>query len=502
MAAHEAAARSWVLTSAILLTLAGCAVGPNFRTPPAPAVNAYSKDALPPSTTAANAPTGDAQHFLEGAEVPERWWTTFGNDELNRRVEQALAHNPTIASAQAALRQAQENANAARGALFPSVDAKAGVTRGNANGFGFTEPSLGGGPSTFSLYNAGVNVGYTLDLFGGIRRQVEAQSAIAESQRFVLEGTYQSLAANVVTASFREAALREEIRATQEIIDAYRTALDLTERQNAIGAKSMSDVLVIRAQVATTETTLPPLRQALQQTQTQLAVYLGEFPSTAQLAALDLGALTLPHDVPVSVPSQLTRQRPDVRAAEAELHRATADVGVATANLFPQITLSGNLGSIALHAGDLFGSGTKAWSVGGNILQPLFHGGTLVAQKHAAEAGLDKAAADYQSTVLTAFQNVADSLHALELDADSLKAQAVAEDATKRSLELVRFQYQNGSANYLQVLDAARQWERAVISLIQARASRLSDTAALYVALGGGWREDQARDVAAAGEVR
>src|SRR5262245_31241137 len=212
----QAVVRGCALTSGILMALAGCAVGPNFRTPPPPSVNAWSRDALPAATAAANVPTGDAQHFLQGAEVPERWWTTFASDELDRRVDQALAHNPTIASAQASLRQAQESANAARGALFPSIDAKAGATRGNANGFGFTEPSLGGGPSTFTLYNAGVNVGYTLDLFGGVRRQVEAQSAIAESQHFVLEGTYQSLAANVVTASFREAALREEIRATQE----------------------------------------------------------------------------------------------------------------------------------------------------------------------------------------------------------------------------------------------------------------------------------------------
>lgn len=498
MVPRQAAARGRALTWGILLSLAGCAVGPNFHEPPPPDVTSYGKEALPPSTTSANVPTGDAQRFLEGAAVPERWWTSFANPELDRRVEQALAHSPSIASAQAALRQAQENANAARGALLPTIDAKAGATRANANSFGLPETSLGGGPSVFSLYNAGVNVGYTLDLFGGTRRQIEAATALAEAQHFLLEGTYQSLAANVVTASFREAALREEIRATQEIVDAYRTQLDLIQKQNEIGAKSMTDVLVVRAQVATTDATLPPLRRALEQTQTQLAVYLGEFPSTAQLAAIDIGGVTLPHEIPVSVPSQLTRQRPDVRAAEAQLHGATAQVGVATANLFPQITLTGNLGSLALHAGDLFGSGTKAWSLGGNILAPLFHGGTLRAQQRAAEAGLDKAAADYRSTVLTAFQNVADSLRALELDADNLRAQAEAEDATRRSLELIRFQYRNGTANYLQVLDAAREWERAVVSLIQARESRLADTAALYVALGGGWHDAGAQPVAAA----
>jgi NodT family efflux transporter outer membrane factor (OMF) lipoprotein len=292
--------------------------------------------------------------------------------------------------------------------------------------------------------------------------------------------------------------LREQIVATQQIIADYKTELDLVEKQNTIGAKSMADVLVIRTQVASAEALLPPLRQTLEQTQTQLAVYLGEFPSTAQLNAVDLDALTLPHEIPVSLPSVLTRQRPDVRAAEAQLHHATAEVGVATANLFPQITLSGSLGSVALHAGDLFGAGSKSWTIGAGLVQPLFHGGTLRAQERAAEAGLDKAAADYQSTVLTAFQNVADSLRALELDADSLQAQASAEKSAASSLELVRFQYRNGSASYLQVLDATRQYQQARIALIQARAARLSDTAALYAALGGGWRDEDARKVAVA----
>ncbi|MGH8123182.1 MAG: efflux transporter outer membrane subunit, partial [Rudaea sp.] len=355
------------------------------------------------------------------------------------------------------------------------------------------------GPSTFTLYNAGVNVGYTLDLFGSVRRGVEAQSAAADFQRFQLEGTYLSLAANVATASFREASLREQIRATEDIIDAYRKELDLVEKQNQIGAKSLADVLVIRTQVATTQATLPPLRQALAQTQTQLAVYLGQFPSAAELKAVDLDALTLPRDVPVSLPSALTRQRPDVRAAEAQLHQATAEVGVATADLFPQITLSGTLGSSALKADDLFSSGTKAWTIGGNLLQPIFHGGSLRAQKRAAEAGLDKAAADYQSAVLVAFQNVADSLRALELDAENLQAQALAEQSAARSLDLVRIQYKDGAASYLQELDATRQYQQARIGLIQARAARLADTVALYTALGGGWQQGAGPDVIKSG---
>lgn len=496
---NDARARRSVLCGALFAALTGCAAGPDFRTPSAPAVDGYRKDPLPAATIEAKAPTGDAQRFISGADVPAQWWTTFASDELNRRITQAIAHSPSVVSAQAALRQAQENTNAARGSLFPSVDANAGVTRANANGAGAYLPGAG---SVFTLYNAGVKVGYTLDLFGGVRRNVEAESAQTDYQRYQLEGTYQTLAANVATASFREASLRGQIRATEEIIDAYNKELKLVEAQNQIGAKSLADVLVIRTQVASAEATLPPLRQQLAQTQTQLAVYLGEFPSQSQLAALDLDAFSLPREVPVSLPSTLTRQRPDVRAAEAVLHQATARVGVATANLFPQITLSGSLGSEALHSGDLFSSGTKAWSIGANILQPIFHGGSLRAQKRAAEAGLDKAAADYQQTVLGAFQNVADALRALELDAENLKAQAQAEQAAGKSLELVRIQYRDGAASYLQELDATRQYQQARLGLIQARASRLADTAALYTALGGGWKDRAEGEPVASAETK
>jgi len=479
-------ARTLVVAMTTAMTLAGCAVGPDFRPPAAPDVPAYTADKVPDATIATDAPTGDAQRFLEGERVPERWWTTFVNPEIDRRVEQALAHSPTITSAQAALRQAVENVNAARGSFFPSVDANVGATRGNTNFFGELAP----GQSVFNVFNAGANVNYTLDLFGGVRRGVEAQSAVANFQQFQLEGTYLTLVANVLTTSFREASLRGQIHATEEIIGVYEQNLDLVEKQHEIGAKSLADVLVIRTQVATVSAQLPALRQQLAQTQTQLAVYLGQFPAQSELSAVDLDSLTLPHDVPVSLPSELVRQRPDIRAAEAQLHQATAEVGVATANLFPQISLSGSYGSQALHTGDLFSGGTKVWSLGANLLQPLFHGGTLRAQKRASEAGLDKAAADYQTTVLGAFQNVADSLHALELDAENLRAQSDAERSAQQSLDLVRIQYKDGAASYLAVLDATRQYQTALIGLIQARAARLADTAALYAALGGSWNAD------------
>ena len=491
MLSHRHFVRS-ALPLALLTVLAGCAVGPTFTNPDAPADAGYRKDALPAQTSAvAGVLQGDAQRFINATPVSARWWTTFNSAELDRRVDLALANSPTIASAQAALRQAQANVDATRGGLFPSVDGKAGATRSKSLQQGFSGTgNATPGASAYTIYNAGVSVSYTLDLFGGVRRGVEAQKAVADAQRHQLAGTYLTLASNVATTSFREASLREQIRSTEEIIGLFQEQLDLVQKQFDVGAKSMGDVLQARAQIASAQAQLPALRQQLAATQTQLAVYLGQTPASAELTALSLDAIALPVDIPVSLPSELVRQRPDIRAAEAQLHRATAQVGIATANLFPQISLSGSWGSQAIDGGtDLFGSGTGVWNLGLNLLQPIFRGGTLRAQKRAAEAGLDQASANYRTTVLTAFQNVADSLRALELDAESLAAQAAAEQATASSLDLVKKQYRDGSINYLQVLDSTRLYQQARLAVIAARAARLADTAALYASLGGGWQE-------------
>lgn len=471
---------------AVLSLLGGCAVGPDFRAPALPAEAAYQAEPVLAATVASAAPTGDAQRFLQAASVPAQWWRQFGNDELNRRIEQALANSPSVASAQAALRQAQAGTAAARGSLLPALDANLGASRQDEQARGAP------GTSPFTVYNASIGVGYTLDLFGGVRRGIEVQAALAEAQGFELEGTYLSLAANVATTSFREASLRAQIAATEEIASVYQQQYELVAKQNEIGAKSQADVLVARSQVASARAQLPELRKALAQTQSQLAVYLGHFPAEVELAALALDDLNLPSDIPLSLPSAIVRERPDIRAAEAQLHRATAQVGIATANLFPNITLSGSWGSQAGRSGDLFGAGNEAWSLGLNLLQPIFRGGTLRAQKRAAEAGLDQASADYRTTVLTAFQNVADSLRALEFDAESLQAQAEAQRASAASLELVNVQYREGAASQLQVLDATRQFQLARIAVIQARTARLADSVALFAALGGGWRGEAA----------
>lgn len=467
------------------LVIAGCVVGPDYQRPDAPPVDRYTTPALPTGTVSATTPGGDAQRFLQGSDVPARWWTTFDNVELTRRVNTALAHSPSIAAAQAALRRAQENARAARGGLFPALDLAAGATRQKQS---TEQPDVRGGLGPFTLYNTSVSVGYTLDLFGGVRRGVEAQLARADYQRAQLDTTYLTLAANVVTASLREASLREQLRATEQIVDMLQKSLDIARQQQQIGAKSLSDTLAVRSLLASTEATLPPLRAQLAATRNQLATYLGTTPAQLQLPALTLDAITLPPDIPVSLPSRLVEQRPDIRAASAQLHAASAQVGVATAALLPQITLSGTAGSQALHVGELFSAGTAAWSLGLGLAQPLFHGGELLHGKRAAQAGMDQALADWQQTVLVAFQNVADALQALQYDAEGLAAQAIAESTASQQLELTRRQFQIGATGYLNLLDAERSYQQSRIALIQARAARLADTAALYAALGGDWR--------------
>lgn len=483
------AARRAALSVAIF-ALAGCAVGPNFREPAAPGVDRYTTAPLPNSTATADTAGGDAQRFLEGENVPQRWWTTFGNAELDRRVQQAFQHSPSITAAQAALRQAEETAKAARGSLFPSLDANLGATRAKQSAAQFA--GLGGGAVTskpFTVYNAGVSVGYVFDIFGGVRRGIEAQQAQADVSRAQLDATYLTLAANVITASLQEASLREQVKATREIVDSLKQELDIARKQQAIGAKSLSDTLAVRSQLAATEATLPPLEKQLSATQNQLATYLGVTPAQLQLQPVTLADVTLPADIPVSLPSTVVAQRPDIRAASAQLHAATAAVGVATADMLPKLTLNGSLTSQSLTESGLFAAGSGGWSIGLGLLQPLFHGGQLLHQKRAAEAGMDAALAGWQQTVLVAFQNVADSLQALDYDAQSLRAQSISAQDAEKLLLLTRTQYRVGAVDYLTLLSAERQYQQARIAEIAARASRLADTAALYAALGGGWQE-------------
>jgi NodT family efflux transporter outer membrane factor (OMF) lipoprotein len=405
--------------------------------------------------------------------------------ELNALIERALAHSPTLAAARATLRNANETTAAERGSFFPSISGTYEGERSQSTGAQFGEPAFG--TSLYTLNTASVSVSYTLDAFGGIRRQVEALSAQAEYQRFALEASYLTLTANIVTGAVNEASLRAQIAATEDIARAQAAQLGITQRRLAVGGASRSDVLQQQATLQSTLASLPTLRTQLAQARNQLAAYSGSLPADYDDAAIDLDALTLPVDLPVSVPSKFVEQRPDVREYAAELHEATAQIGVATANMLPQLTLTGSYGGAAGQFSQLFDPGAVVWSLVGQVTQPIFKGGTLLHQRRAAIAAAQAAEANYRATVITAFQDVSNTLYALQGDADALAAETTAERTAAESLKLVEVQYKSGAASYLTVLTTQQSYQNAAIALVKARAQRYADTAALFQALGGGW---------------
>jgi NodT family efflux transporter outer membrane factor (OMF) lipoprotein len=472
---------------AISLALCGCAVGPNFRSPDAPSdagSNSYTPTALPTQTVQADGPAGAAQQFVFGQEIPAQWWTLFHSETLDQMIRGALQQSPDMASAQAALRQARENYNAESGSLlYPNVSGKLSATRERASAVSSGVP----GGSVFNLFNASVNVSYTLDVFGASRRTLEGLQAAVDYQRFQVEATYLSLTANLVTTAIKEASLRAQLHATLAVLDDQQQQLAVIENQFALGAIPRSTVLTQRTQVAQTLASLPDLEKSLAQTRHQLSVYAGKLPSESGMPEFQLESLQLPQDLPVTLPSALVRQRPDIRAKEESLHQASAQIGVATANQYPQITLSGDYGSAASRMGDLFSHAAGFWSIAAALAQPIFNGGELSAKRRAAVAAYEQAEAQYRGTVLTAFQNVADSLRALDFDASTLKAQVEVEAVAGEALSLNKRQYELGAISYLALLDAERTYQKSRIGLVQAQAARYADTAALFQALGGGW---------------
>jgi NodT family efflux transporter outer membrane factor (OMF) lipoprotein len=466
--------------------MAGCAVGPDFRSPEAPTVKEYTPDPLPSETVSAPGTGGAVQRFVSDRDIPGQWWTLFRSEALDALIRKALADSPTIAAAEARLREAEENLRARGGTVyFPSVDGILSANRQKSTGASYGQPAAGA--NTFTLFNASVNVSYTLDIFGGNRRELEALRAQVDYQRFQLEAAHLALTSNIVTSAVTEASLRAQVQATQEIVEMLGKQLGLVSAKFELGGASRPDVLEQRTLLAQTLATLPPLEKELARTRHQLAVYAGSFPGEGGLPEFRLESLELPVDVPVSVPSALVRQRPDIRASEELLHAACAQVGVATANLYPKITLTGSLGSNAVRIEDLFSSGSSVWSLGAGLLQPLFRGGELSAKRRAAIAAHDQALAQYRETVLNSFRDVADTLRALDLDAQTLRAQADAEASARETLSSVESQFRIGSVNYLSLLVAQRQYQVARTNLIRAQAARFADTAALFQALGGGW---------------
>ncbi|MHB1093861.1 efflux transporter outer membrane subunit [Thiobacillus sp.] len=482
----------WLLGIAVLT---GCTtVGPDFKAPDAPAVARYTQGDQPASTPSADIGQGRAQSLEAGQAVAPEWWTAFGSPRLDTLVKQALHDSFTLAAAEATLRQAQQlHAAQAGSTLYPTVNGRLGASRNQVNAASRGEN--GNQQTLYNLYNAGVAVNYNFDLFGGNRRALEALAAQADYQAYQLAGARLVLAGNVVTTAFAQAQLGEQIAATEAILKAQLDQLDIARQRFELGATAKTDVLPLQTQAEQTRAGLPQLRNKLEQADHLLAVLTGQAPGEADIPRFTLADFTLPEHLPLVVPSDLVRQRPDIQASTALLHAATAQYGVAVSNLYPQIDLSASLGTQALTTGALFGPGSMIWALAGQLAQPLFNAG-LKAGANAAEASLQAAGANYQQTVLEALRSVADTLRQLENDAQALQALAVADASAQSSLELVQQQQQLGAASYLQLLTAQQQVQQTRIDLIAARAARLADSAALYQAMGGGALDTSSTPVA------
>jgi len=478
------------LIAILAAALGGCMVGPDFMRPDPPKDESYlTRETAIAETVSANVLGGESQRYVQGLDIPGQWWTVFQSKPLDDLIQKALAANSDLRVAMAALKVAQQNARAQRAALFPTVGLSGSATHNEVPAS--ISPPLSSGNSVFGLFTAFLNISYALDVFGGVRRAAESLDAQAESQCFLLEAAYLTLASNVVVAAVTEASLRGQLAAVERTVEIQRQTLGLLQRRLALGQSAVADVATQQAALAQAEAQLPPLKNQLSQQRHLLSTLVGETTSHEPAATFGLGNLGLPQELPVSLPSRMVEQRPDVRAAEANIHAAAAAVGVAVANQLPQFNLNVMYG-LQVPASDqifevLFVPGQAAITAGGSFLAPLLDGGALLARRRAAQAALEQSKAQYRSTVLMAFRNVADTLRALEFDAMALKATADAERAASLSLEITRRRLAAGDAGILEILNAELTYQQASLALVQARASRFADTAALYQALGGGW---------------
>jgi len=475
-------------TGAAFLTVvlvSGCAVGPSFRPPAAPTLSSYTGTSISDKTTSADITGGEEQRFVPGQDLPTDWWTLFGSPPLNELIAKALGTSPTLAAVEASVRQARELYFAGQSAYYPTVQASYSPSHQKASAA--LSPPLSTSDLNFDLHTTQGTLSYALDVFGGTRRQVESLRATAEGQRFLLEAAYLTLTSSLVSAAIQEALLRAQIAATNEIVDISARSLALFRRQFELGAVTRLDVAAQEAALAQVQQTLPPLRKQLEQTRDLLAALSGRFPSDEPEETFELASLRLPQDLPVSLPSTLVARRLDVRAAEAQLHTASAQIGVALAARLPQFAITATAGGTATAFSQIFASGNPYWAIAATVAQTVFDGGTRLHQQRAAEAAYEQSAAQYRTTVIGAFQNVADSLHALVADADTLKAAVAAEQATKTTLDITTEAQRLGAANYLAVLTAQQAYRQALLARVQAQAARLSDTVVLFQALGGGW---------------
>jgi NodT family efflux transporter outer membrane factor (OMF) lipoprotein len=476
-----------VVALAAPLLATGCVVGPNFKPPAPPSVSAYTPQPQPETTAATpDVPGGAAQHLIAGADIRAEWWALFHSKQLNDLVEQALARNADLKAAQAALLVAHENTLAQHGAYLPQVSAGASITR-EKDPSATLAPVPANNSFAYTLITPSVSVSYTPDVFGLNKRTVENLAAQEQATRYQMIATDITLTANVAEAAITEASLEDQIATTNELIGISRQILSLLQFQKSKGYIGGADIAAQQTSLAQLEASLPPLIKQRDQQNDLIAVLTGRYPAQAPADKFTLASLNLPANLPLSLPSTLVEQRPDVLQAEENMHAASAQIGVARANRLPNITLSANAGTNALAIGQLFGPGTGFWNIGAALLAPIFDGGTKLHQERAARYAYQQSAEQYRGTVLTAFQNVADTLVALEQDANTLKLDSAATDAAKTSLDLARLQYKDGYAAYLAVLNADQAYQQARLAQVQAEADRFSDTAALFQALGGGW---------------
>ncbi len=473
---------------AVCAGLAGCTVGPDFVRPDPPRDKTYLASGQTAETLAIrDVLGGDAQRFVSDLDIPAQWWQVYRSQPLDNLIQRSLIANPDIQAAIQALKAAQYTARAQRAALFPVVSLSGSGTQNTQSNV--LSPTPASGANVFGLFTGMLNITYMLDLWGGTRRSAESLEAQAEAQCFVLEAAYLTLASNVVVAAITEASLRGQIANIERSIEIQRETLGLLQRRLAIGQGALADVAVQQAALAQNEATLPPLRNQLSQQRNLLAQLTGQTTANLPSETFNLESLVLPQNLPVSLPSRMVEQRPDVRSAEANVHAAAANVGVATANMLPQITLGMSYGSTSTDLAMLFSPLVGASFVGGvaSATQTVLDGGALSSRRRAAVALWEESKAQYRSTVLTAFRNVADTLRSLENDAVTLKAAADAERAARLSLDIVRRRVASGDAGVLDALNAEAVWRTAQIALVQAQAARYADTAALFQALGGGW---------------
>ena len=470
-----------LLCLAAFSLVAGCTLGPNFVRPKPPSVGRYTHGPQPSATVKA---AGRSQYFIQGAKIEAGWWRLFKSPKIDAVIKEAIVNSPGLQAAEAGLRRSRDLLQAGEGVFYPQVDAGFDATRQK-----FSPARFGGAPSSsiFNLYTLSSAVSYALDIFGGERREVESLRAQADYQRYLVLGAYLTLSGNIINAMIARAAYREEIGATVQLIGMQKEQIKITRAQVEAGTVPYSNLLSLQSQLAATEAELPPLRQKLSQARHLLAVLAGHEPANWAPPRIRLKDFTLPEELPVSLPSDLARQRPDILASEARLHSASANIGVATAAMFPSFTLSGSYGFESTSLGNLFKRTSSIWSLGADITTPLFHGGSLSAERRAAVDAYDQSLADYRQTVLAALEQVADTLRALQHDAEALKAQSKALRAAWEALKLIQANYRAGTVGYLQVLVADGQYYQAKIGYLQARAARLQDTVALFVALGGGW---------------